>query len=237
MAKNFFKEYVELKTKIEHEKCYSENSEDFELTCSCFDSIRRYLFSYRWSHSEMERILFDTCETSLTLSELAESNKISYNTLRSISSRVSARLYSELGTDFHKIILEGSKNDKIRLMKYCIERSEDYCVQRQYPSEILSIMNKTVADVGVPEIASFKITRKDLVLLKLLADYDVDTIFQKLALMDKERLAVYYKILCDKRYYKERAEVLSYIHEIAGRVSLETLETEKDVILSNHRKS
>lgn len=237
MAKRFFKEYVELKTKIEREKCCSERDEDFELTCSCFDSISRYLFSYRWSHSDRERLLFDTCETSLSLSELAESNKISYNTLRSISSRVSARLYAELGNDFQKIVLEGYKNDKIRLMKYCNERSEDYCIQRQYPTDILTAINKTVADVHVPEIESFKIRRKDLVLLKLLADYDMDTIFKKLALIDTERLVVYYEILSNKRYYRERAEVLSYIHEMADRVSLETLEAEKDVILINHRKA
>ena len=59
MAKSFFKEYVELKKKIECKKRYMESDEDFELNCSCFDSIRRYLFSYRWCHSEREKMLLD----------------------------------------------------------------------------------------------------------------------------------------------------------------------------------
>lgn len=237
MGKSFFREYIELKKKIEREKRYMEGDEDFELTCSCFDSICRYLFSYRWCHSEREKMLLDSCDSSQTLSELAVANNISYNTLRSMSSRVSARLYSELGTDFQEVVLNGNKNDKIRLMRYCYERAEDYCIQRQYPPEILSMINKITADVEAPEIDSFEIMREDLVLLKLLADYDMDTIFKKVALIDKERLAVYYKILSDKRYYKERATVLSCIHKFADRVSMETLEAEKNVMFKSNRKA
>ena len=119
--------------------------------------------------------------------------------MRSISSRASTRLYSELGTDFQEVVLNGNKNEKIRLMRYCYERAEDYCIQRLYSSGILSMINKITADVDAPEIDSFEIMREDLVLLKLLADYDMDTIFKKVSLIDKERLAVYYKILSDKR--------------------------------------
>ena len=71
MAKSFFKEYIELKKKLEREKCYMEGDEDFELTCSCFDSIRMYLFSYHWYHSEREKMLLDSCDRPQTLSELA----------------------------------------------------------------------------------------------------------------------------------------------------------------------
>lgn len=210
MAKSFFKVYVETKKDIMQRK-ERYLIKEIDLSCTSFDALDKYLNQYTWVRREDEKICFDFCEDDISLEEVAEMNDMSYNTLRSMNSRVSARLYKRFGYDFKEIILGTDDEKKNWLISRCDASVDAYMLNEHYSDGLLSTIAMQTDDVVINSLDDFKIIREDLITLKFLADLDYETISERLELIDTERLAVICHILSNKRYYDERCEILSMI--------------------------
>lgn len=95
---------------------------------------------------------------------------------------------------------------------------------------MLSAIKMKTADVKISSIDGFKITRKDLVILKFLVDYDVEYIFERKELIDAERLALICHILSKKKYYDERSIILRAMHTLEKRMTPEYFQTDADIL-------
>lgn len=229
MAKQFFKEFIEVKNIIERDKelddyrSYSENND------ICFEAVSKYLYSYKWCRSDREKILLQTAESYKRGEVIASENNIQYNSFRSMSSRVSNRLYKELGTDFKKVILGNNKKEQDKLITYCIMRVDEFQILNSYPEFLVSHIKAISSEQDIKIDDSFKIGMKDWVILKFLADYDIEMIMKAASILNKERLAMFYTILTDKKYFKERADVLSVINHFKKQITISNMQAETDI--------
>lgn len=105
-----------------------------------------------------------------------------------------------------------------------------YKLKEHYPAGMLSAIKMKTADVKISSIDGFKITRKDLVILKFLVDYDVEYIFERKELIDAERLALICHILSKKKYYDERSIILRAMHTLEKRMTPEYFQTDADIL-------
>jgi hypothetical protein len=147
-----------------------------------------------------------------------------------MSSRVSKRLYDELGRDFKSIILGNDKKLQDKLIHYCITRVDDFQIMNKYPEIFISEIERDIKSCIVDVGEDFKIVKKDWVILKFFAEYDIETIIKEISLLDKERLAVFYRILTDKRLFKQRADVLSIIKYFKEKISYSSMQAETDLL-------
>ena len=213
MFKSFFKVYVEIKKIIQYKtKRYLMDKND--LSCTCFEALDKYLNQYTWIRQEDEKICFDFCEDEISLAQVAEMNDMSYNTLRSLNSRVSARLYKRFGTDFKDVILGDDVKRKQELIYRCDVSIDLYDLKEHYIPNIRGMLEMRIDEVNLSGLDEFKITMKDLVTLKFLADYDIEVVFTKLDLIDIERLALFYHILSNKKCYDEKCQIWTYVNTL-----------------------
>lgn len=227
--KSFFKEFVETKKKIDYKvERYLMSKND--LTCTCFDALEKYLNQYTWARHEDEKICFDFCYDGITLQEVAKINEISYNTLRSLNSRVSTRLYYRFGYNFAEVILGDDAKKQHKLIARCDASVDEYKLKEHYPASLLSSIKMQIDDTEIYSIDRFKITRKDLVVLKFMVDYDVESILGRLELIDSERLALICHILSNKKYYDERCEILGVMHSLQNKMTAEYFKTDAEIL-------
>lgn len=227
MAKSFFKSYVRVKEKLADYK--DEYSYEEQTVCrvytdkcyTCLQAVEKYLYSYRWCKSEKEKILLQTANSCKTAEVIAQEMGIPYSTFRAMSSKVSRRLYDQLGMDFDKVILGNDEKEQVQLTRKCISRCEDFDLSSLYPDFLFSKM-KEIADSQDMEVSeNLKIGRENMVLIKFLADYSREGIFKSLELIDGGRLALYFTILTDNKYFNERVELLERINEFKQKTTKE----------------
>lgn len=229
MATSFFKVYVETKRKIMYQKeRYLIN--EIDMSYACFEAMENYLNQYSWVRHEDEKICFDFCEDDISLAEIAKMNDMSYNTLRSLNSRVSARLYKRFGYDFGEVILGTDTKQQQKLIARCDASVDGYKLKEHYPAGLLSSIKMQIDDTEIYSIDRFKITRKDLVVLKFMVDYDVEAILERLELIDSERLALICHILSNKKYYDERCEILRVMDSLQNKMTAEYFQTDAEIL-------
>ena len=225
MAKCFFKSYKRVKDRLNDYKDtydFKEQTEYRSYTDKCYvclQSLEKYLYSYRWCRKENEKVLLQTVDSCKSAEVIAKENNMVYNSYRAMSSRVSRRLYDQLGMDFDKVILGNDEKAQNRLIHICIARCEDFNLSSLYPDFVFSKM-KEIADAQEVEIeGDFKVTKEVGVVLKFLADYSMDGILQSISLMDEKWLAYCFKILADNQYFNERVEILAYINRFKKKLT------------------
>ena len=229
MGKQFFKDFVAIKTALEKDKeneMYKLYSAD---NYTCYEALRKYLYSYQWCRSDKEKILLQTADSFKKGEEIAKEYDMQYNSYRSMSSRVSNRMYKELGANFKDVVLGNNKEAQRQLINFCIAHLNDYQIWNEYPEFLLSDIEKISQKQDVCVDDDLKIRRTDFVILKFLATFNTEAILKEVSLLDEKRLSVFFTILSDKKYFKERAEVLAVIQHFQKNITATSMQAETDL--------
>ncbi len=228
MPKHFFKEFITIRDALEKDKENKVFNIYTAYNYTCFEAVKKYLYSYKWCRSDRERILLQTADSYKKGEDIAREYGIQYNSYRSMSSRVSNRMYRELGNNFKDIVLGNNKKEQDKLIDYCVVRMDDFRIENVYPEFLVSKMEEISKkqDVNIDE--EFKIRRTDFIILKFLASCNIEAILKQVSLLDKNRVSTFYTILTDSRYFKQRAEVLSVIRYFQKNITISSMQAETD---------
>lgn len=215
MAKSFISSYKRIRDKLREDKLLENYRSYTSQNDTCLQALEKYLYSYRWCKNDNEKLLLQTIDSYESMEVIAQKHGIPYSSYRAMSSRVSRRLYDQLGTDFTMVILGDDRKEQDKFIRRCVVRCDDFNFSSLYPDFLVSKL-KEIADAQEVEVSEDFTINKDIkVILKFLADYSVAGTLKSIRLMDEKWLAYCYKVLTDPKYMNERAEMLAVIHKIS----------------------
>lgn len=238
MKRQFFREFSRVKDILRSDQRVSDLKMYSEQNYLCLDALERYLYSYRWCRKERERILLQEMDSRMRPIAVARENGISYDTYRSMSSRVSNRLYEEIGRDFVDVILGKSTKDQNWLIEMCITRTEVFNVVEVLPDYLLSRLEAMTKTVSVEIDENFGLNSSRALVFQFLEDSMVQTALTRLSLLDEESVVQCYRILTEKKYFSLRMKALSYMKKFNDKDALKQMEDnmymrlEKKVLVS-----
>lgn len=224
MKKQFFREFAAVRDLLREDQKVSNFKRYSEQNYRCLEALKNYLYSYRWCRKERERILLQEADSKMRPIDVAANYEISYDTYRSMSSRVSRRLYQEVGADFVDVILGENIKAQDWLIETCVVRTEDYNINMIYPDFLLSSLRMIAADDSVELDSNIKIDKTKALIFQFLADNTTEAILSRLSLLDRDAVIQCYKILTEKKYFDLRIKVLAYMNTFNNQNTLTQME-------------